>query len=100
MSPSPRRLADVRKKNSFEYSSVQTPHDAPTSSYVSEVKVERDSLNNGSGNDGSSKYENTSDNGSEISDEGYRSLGIQSNSKKIYLHNQVSFEDAETNGKH
>lgn len=48
-----------------------------------------------------SKFENISDNGSEISDEGYRSLGvIQSTAqKRESLHSQASIEDAENNGK-
>lgn len=48
-----------------------------------------------------SKFENISDNGSEISDEGYRSLGvIQSTAqKRESLHSQASIEDAESNGK-
>lgn len=50
----------------------------------------------------STKFENISDNGSEISDEGYRSLGvINSNgtnqAKRISLHSQTSTEDAEIN---
>jgi hypothetical protein len=104
MSPSPRRLIDIRKKqNSLEIpstaaathiSSVQIPlaQDEPL---VSEVKAE-----NGT-SDGANKYENISDNGSEISDEGYRSLGLiqSNNAKRISLHSQVSNEDADTNGK-
>ena len=63
---------------------------------ISDVKVE-----NGNANDGANKYENISDNGSEISDEGYRSLGLiqSNNAKRISLHSQVSNEDADTNGK-
>lgn len=64
------------------------------------------------GNNGDGKFENISDNGSEISDEGYRSLGvIQANSnnnnnnsnvnqtKRASLNSQTSTEDAELNGK-
>lgn len=52
---------------------------------------------------GDGKFENISDNGSEISDEGYRSLGvIQANLsgtlKRSSLHSQTSTEDAELNG--
>lgn len=52
------------------------------------------------------KFENISDNGSEISDEGYRSLGIiQSNNtngvngqvKRASLNSQISTEGAESN---
>lgn len=48
----------------------------------------------------SNKFENISDNGSEISDEGYRSLGvIQSNAqKRESIHSQASIDDAENNG--
>ena len=103
MSPSPRRLTDIRKKQSSveaqavattHISSVQIPL-AQDELLVSEVKVE-----NGT-SDGANKYENISDNGSEISDEGYRSLGLiqSNNAKRISLHSQVSNEDADTNGK-
>lgn len=102
MSPSPRRLIDIRKKqNSLEtpttaathISSVQIPL-AQDELLISEVKAE-----NGT-SDGANKYENISDNGSEISDEGYRSLGLiqSNNAKRISLHSQVSNEDADTNG--
>lgn len=49
------------------------------------------------------KYENVSDNGSEISDEGYRSLGLIQNGKsekRASMLSQVSNEDAETSGKY
>lgn len=110
MSPSPRRLIDIRKKqNSLEtpssgthISSVQMPsaQDEPASGLIlSEAKIENGS--SGVANrDCANKYENISDNGSEISDEGYRSLGLiqSNNAKRISLHSQVSNEDAETNG--
>lgn len=103
MSPSPRRLVDIRKKQSSletppatHISTVQIPlaQDEPV---ATEVKPETGAVNN----DGANKYENISDNGSEISDEGYRSLGLiqSNNAKRISLHSQVSNEDAETNGK-
>lgn len=47
------------------------------------------------------KYENVSDNGSEISDEGYRSLGLIQNGnshKRASMHSQASNEDAENSG--
>lgn len=64
-------------------------------SLISDVKVD-----SAVSNDGANKYENISDNGSEISDEGYRSLGLiqSNNAKRISLHSQVSNEDADTNG--
>lgn len=52
--------------------------------------------------DGSGKSDNISDNGSEISDEGYRSLGlIQNNNgtcKRASLLSEVSNDEAECNG--
>lgn len=50
------------------------------------------------------KFENISDNGSEISDEGYRSLGLiqannqNNNSNRLSMLSQTSQEDAELNG--
>lgn len=57
-------------------------------------------VNAGNSNN-NNKFENISDNGSEISDEGYRSLGlIQSNvPKRESLHSHASIDDAENNGK-
>lgn len=105
MSPSPRRLSDMRKKqNSLEttvthVSSVQIPisQQQESSPEPVEPKVEANVTNN----DGANKYENISDNGSEISDEGYRSLGLiqSNNAKRISVHSQASNEDADTNGK-
>lgn len=103
MSPSPRRLTDIRKKqNSSENPTAPIPlaQDEPVSSLIiSEAKIEN-GTNGTAGNDGANKYENISDNGSEISDEGYRSLGLiqSNNAKRISLHSQVSNEDADTNG--
>lgn len=110
MSPSPRRLIDIRKKQSSlenppaistHISSVQIPltQDEPAHSLISDGKIES-GTNGTANNDGANKYENVSDNGSEISDEGYRSLGIiqSNNAKRISLHSQVSNEDADTNG--
>lgn len=108
MSPSPRRLIDIRKKqNSLETPStgtqissvqVQSAQDEPASGLI-EAKIENGS-SGAANSDGANKYENISDNGSEISDEGYRSLGLiqSSNAKRISLHSQVSNEDADTNG--
>jgi hypothetical protein len=105
MSPSPRRLTDIRKKQTSleapatQISAVQIPlavQDEPASCLISEAKIDNGTVVN----DGANKYENISDNGSEISDEGYRSLGLiqSNNAKRISLHSQVSNEDAETNG--
>lgn len=103
-----------KKQNSLEstthVSSIQIPLSQPESSpeptppVVNEAKVEAtvtvNNNSNSSNNDGANKYENVSDNGSEISDEGYRSLGlIQSNAaKRISVLSQASNEDADTNG--
>lgn len=114
MSPSPRRLADIRKKqNSVEMpatNSVTPP--SPTAQYddsavtmVSEAKIELQTINNVNGqhnvsNNATDAYEKISDNGSEISDEGYRSLGLVNNNalKRISLHSQASTDDTEVNG--
>lgn len=107
MSPSPRRLSDMRKKqNSLEtpvthVSSVQIPlsQQQESSPEPVEPKVGANVTIN---NDGANKYENVSDNGSEISDEGYRSLGLiqSNNAKRISVHSQASNEDADTIGKY
>jgi len=100
MSPSPRRLIDIRKKQiSLEAQTTATTNNSQDEPpLVNEAKVESSTIGN---NDGANKYENISDNGSDISDEGYRSLGLiqSNNAKRISLHSQVSNEDAETNGK-
>lgn len=110
MSPSPRKIEMKKKQNSLEanpcavaatVSGVQV-HQATVhfecdrdGTIVNDVKTES------SNDDKINKYENISDNGSEISDEGYRSLGIihSNNStqaqKRISLYSQAS-EDAET----
>lgn len=129
MSPSPRRLIDMRKKQtSLESSSG--PKSLPmattmttTSATMGDMSsaatanhVQFESLNlgqtevisppNSSGTlsnetSSSTKFENISDNGSEISDEGYRSLGlIQSNAqKRESIHSQTSIDDAENNAR-
>lgn len=111
MSPSPRRLIDIKKKHSSlesppvgntHISTVQIPlcQDEPIVGLTGDGKIENNTAVNVGNYDGANKYENLSDNGSEISDEGYRSLGlVQSNVKRISLHSQVSNEDADTNGK-
>lgn len=73
----------------------------PTSVETSKVEPIVTNNNNNSNNDGANKYENVSDNGSEISDEGYRSLGLiqSNNAKRISVLSQASNEDADTNGK-
>ncbi|XP_052857242.1 GAS2-like protein pickled eggs isoform X1 [Drosophila gunungcola] len=121
MSPSPRRLIDMRKKQSSLDSYSSGPKSLPGYSCSLEeataggggagVPVGSAAGMAGTGNGGGSgqsaeqgganKFENISDNGSEISDEGYRSLGvIQSGAqKRESLHSQASIEDAEGNAR-
>lgn len=115
MSPSQRRLmGDMRRKqNSLEsYGNSSGPKSLPGADFVEETNATGVAANTitttSSGQsvvagqpEQSSKFENISDNGSEISDEGYRSLGvIQSTAqKRESLHSQASIEDAESNGK-
>lgn len=120
MSPSPRRLIDVRKKqNSLDSNNGSGPKSLPICSEAVGNNIQFDGLNytagqtesgatqagtgqsDGNTNGTSNKFENISDNGSEISDEGYRSLGvIQSNAqKRESLHSQASVEDAESNAR-
>ncbi|GAB0099266.1 GAS2-like protein pickled eggs [Sergentomyia squamirostris] len=108
MSPGARRLSDVRRKQT-SLDSCQSPVGA--ASPIAELDDQKDDTKSGSveingGNgDSSVKFENISDNGSEISDEGYRSLGLIQGtngngvSKRTSLHSQVSNEDAELSGR-
>ncbi|KAM7349707.1 GAS2-like protein pickled eggs isoform 1-T2 [Cochliomyia hominivorax] len=114
MSPSPRRLTDMRKKQSSLESYSSGPKSLPiTAEIVNGVGYDNyeqsSALGGGHGGqngdtigNNSNKFENISDNGSEISDEGYRSLGvIQSNAqKRESLHSQASTDDAENNARH
>lgn len=93
MSPSPLRLSDLKRKQSSLESN------GSTACVDSEVKtaegIAQTSLNS---TPADGKFENISDNGSEISDEGYRSLGLiqhanHSHSKRTSLHSQTSVED-------
>lgn len=99
MSPSPKRLTDMRKKQFSPEAADIGAGDAKAQDVLSFVN-EASKVDNSSSNDGANKYENISDNGSEISDEGYRSLGLlqSNNPKRISLQSQVSNEDAETIG--
>ncbi|XP_011181716.2 GAS2-like protein pickled eggs [Zeugodacus cucurbitae] len=120
MSPSPRRLIDMRKKQtSLDSSNGSGPKSLPICSETVGHHIQFDALNytaghtengttqagtgntDGNTNGTNNKFENISDNGSEISDEGYRSLGvIQSNAqKRESLHSQASVEDAESNAR-
>lgn len=107
MSPSPRRLGDFKNKKQLSLDSTVGNLTTPTtSSTITEVELTKVSETNGNTNgttttDNGGKFENISDNGSEISDEGYRSLGLiqQANnnqSKRASLHSQTSIEDGKT----
>lgn len=116
LSPSPRRLLDIKKKQlsldssnsvhkfspscSNEHTQLVETSNNVSNSGVSTLPVSSKASAN-EGNSNSNKFENVSDNGSEISDEGYRSLGlIQANGhKRESLHSQTSAEDAINNGK-
>lgn len=99
MSPSPRRLNEFKKKQTSLDSAV-CPTVAPThfdsiNNVESNTKSKTEQTNDG-------KFENISDNGSEISDEGYLSLPIgviqaNANLKRSSLHSQTS-EEPEPNG--
>lgn len=82
----------------------------PTNPYENSAPLPSDTKATDPTVGGDGKFENISDNGSEISDEGYRSLGlIQANNingntnggqlKRTSLHSQTSTEDAEPSGK-
>ncbi|ALC49516.1 pigs [Drosophila busckii] len=115
MSPSQRRLIDIRKKHSslesYSSSSCSGPKSLPATISDSGSQVNEEVAATAGAAaavaavstqpEQSNKFENISDNGSEISDEGYRSLGIvQSNAqKRESVHSQASMEDAESNAR-
>lgn len=120
MSPSPRRIIETRKKSLLEINNcisksathTEEEYDANDTNDANDHQLEPNSNSNlqivSTNLDGqltnhnnNNKFENISDNGSEISDEGYRSLGvIQMNvQKRESLQSQNSMEDADTNGK-
>lgn len=96
----PKRFGVAQKKASFE-SSVTIP--------IVPVPQEISVVDGGATNAAAAKeptetvnkYDNTSDNGSEISDEGYRSLGLIQNgtNKRASMHSQASNEDADNASK-
>ncbi|KAH8400577.1 hypothetical protein KR222_007117 [Zaprionus bogoriensis] len=106
MSPSQRRLLNEmrRKQNSLESYSSSGPKSLPSVDFGEETAGGSNTTTS-TGASGqpeqNNKFENISDNGSEISDEGYRSLGvIQSTAqKRESLHSQASIEDAESNAR-
>lgn len=99
MSPSPRRLGDLKskKQTSFELNAATT---LASTAEAETSKLNESNANTNGTTDNGGKFENISDNGSEISDEGYRSLGLiqQANnqSKRASLHSQTSIEDGKT----
>lgn len=98
-SPNTKRLSEQKKRQlSFESNIVIPINPQEISTQATEAKAElpTESVN---------KYENVSDNGSEISDEGYRSLGLIQNGsakgdKRASMLSQASNEDAENSGKY
>lgn len=109
MSPSPRRLGDLKSKKQTSFdtniSTGATTSAAVQSNSTTETESTKTNELNGHNANGATttdgKFENISDNGSEISDEGYRSLGLiqQANnnqSKRASLHSQTSIEDVKT----
>lgn len=99
MSPSPRRLGDLKSKKQTSLESNASSATV-TESETSKANETSSNANTNLASD-NGKFENISDNGSEISDEGYRSLGLiqQANnnqSKRASLHSQTSIEDGKT----
>lgn len=107
MSPSPRRLGDIKKKQTSVESNGNTVTNGLQTTDAANPQTEIKGADANGTNDG--KFENISDNGSEISDEGYRSLGLiqqakDTQSKRASLHSQISnedvkIEDAKSTGK-
>lgn len=102
MSPSPRRLGDLKSKKQTSFdSNISTVTTAASTTDAETTKHNENNANANGTTDNGGKFENISDNGSEISDEGYRSLGLiqQANnnqSKRASLHSQTSIEDGKT----
>jgi len=101
-SVSPSLRYDAKKKQHCSEVAADITHISPvTHSQEENNLINEGRIENSSNTDAFNKYENISDNGSEISDEGYRSLGIvqSNNPKRVSPQNQASTEYAETNGK-
>lgn len=105
MSPSPRRLGDLKSKKQTSFDTNITTITTPPVAAATETYASKSNETNGNATNATTdiggKFENISDNGSEISDEGYRSLGLiqQANnnqSKRASLHSQTSIEDGKT----
>ncbi|KAG4072087.1 hypothetical protein HA402_015586 [Bradysia odoriphaga] len=100
MSPSPRRLNEFKKKQTSLDSAVCPTAVVSQLEPITTAEVTTESKTEQTNGDG---VENISDNGSEISDEGYRSLGViqanlNGNLKRSSLHSQTS-EEPELNGR-
>lgn len=108
MSPSPRRLGDLKSKKQTTFdtnistgATTSTVLQSNGSTETEPTKTNETNANTNGTTTTDGKFENISDNGSEISDEGYRSLGLiqQANnnqSKRASLHSQTSIEDVKT----
>lgn len=98
-------MADIKKKQSSLESNASTITNG-SSAVVNDATNQQTDVKGNTESNGANdaKFENISDNGSEISDEGYRSLGLiqQANnsnqSKRISLHSQTSTEDVKVEG--
>lgn len=104
VSPSPKQISDFKKKQvsielPIKCSENGTHISRKAINLSNEENIELPTYDNTNSN-GENKYENVSDNGSEISDEGYRSL-VQFNGMKATkktLNAQISDEDSKVNG--
>lgn len=103
VSPSQRRIHEFRKKQNSLESNSSVTNNITITTHLDNIHLSHPESKLETGNnDGSGKSDNISDNGSEISDEGYRSLGlIQNNNgvcKRASLLSEVSNDEAECNG--
>ncbi|XP_055374960.1 GAS2-like protein pickled eggs [Condylostylus longicornis] len=114
ISPSPKRLNDIRKKqplsgtSSFNkitadstYSTIQNDELLQQKEIIMQSGNSMTIINiNSNSFENSAKFDNSSDNGSEMSDEGYRSLGLQQiNNHRVEQQNQIFVEDADFNAR-
>jgi hypothetical protein len=91
----PRKVVESRKKASHLEPQTLFPYQTSLSgahSEHSELESKIDNVRGSFNSDAASRYESLSDNGSEISDEGYRSLGLvhSNNVKAVSLLNQTT----------
>lgn len=93
-SPSPRRIPDFQKRKQHSLDSNPSNLISPAGTQLEKTIEE---VNKIDGIEVTAKSDNISDNGSEISDEGYRSLGIiQTNNKRASLHSEASNDEADS----